>query len=297
MPSYNPCLPEDLIRRFKSDPHHKSTLIFSKCVETLRLEVLVRSPNRGSQDREVSLAEPEEKDRRLQPILDSLTGLLKNLQNFQLGARKTYLHLALKRVDLPLAYEMIRMGVTIDIKDKDGVTPLLYALATLRGLQASLETVTDPSFSRSSLRNVPKVMQDSLKPAHIKKMEEIIARIAILLIEQHADLDTEAFGWTPLFLTVLAQQWDLVKLLLLHGVHRPDLHDSRISPPDRHQLSSLMNEVKAANPRPPRPCPCWSGKPSPNATTLLLSPILTTSSAVVVSTGPLVLVAENVVSG
>ena len=58
------------------------------------------------------------------------------------GDRKTLLHVAAKDADVPLAYEVIRMGLTIDFKDKDGVTPLFLALENLLALNKVLKTVS-----------------------------------------------------------------------------------------------------------------------------------------------------------
>ncbi|KAF5368928.1 hypothetical protein D9758_002889 [Tetrapyrgos nigripes] len=257
----HPCLPGDLINKFKSDPQWKTSEIFSKDFESFRLKALKRSKDRASVETEVAITGHNADSDSSNFTLGIRSELLSSLQNFRPGAKKTFLHVALKNADIPLAYEIIRMGIIIDIQDNDGITPLFFALGQLLSLHSVHKAVTHPSFVKPTLRNSTKDIQTALHPDYVKIRKEKIAKITTLLIEQHANLDIGAFGYTPLSLAALAQQWDIVKLMLLHGVRRPE-PDSTMLPSvaDRIRLSSLMNETKTANPRPPRPCPCWSGK-------------------------------------
>ncbi len=66
--------------------------------------------------------------------------LWRNIDDLGKGDYKTFLHLAAKNTDVPLAYEVIRMGLTIDFKDKHVVTALFPALENLLSLNIVLKT-------------------------------------------------------------------------------------------------------------------------------------------------------------
>ncbi|KAK7465258.1 hypothetical protein VKT23_005237 [Stygiomarasmius scandens] len=249
MPPFNPSLPEDLIAQFKSDPKWKDSTIFTKDFETFRTDALKRSKDRCSFEMEVALVGCDLASRR--------SDLERNLEKFRPGDGKTFLHLALKHADVPLAYEIIRIGIDINFKDTEGVTPLFYALEHLLALHEVYKAVTQPGF-RKPTKSAPQSIRTALDPDNIKTRMGDISKIAILIIEQHANVDAGAFGYTPISLAAQAQQWDLVRLLLRHGARHSQSQIS--STADRIRLSSIMNEVKASSPRPAQPCPCWSGK-------------------------------------
>lgn len=84
------------------------------------------------------------------------------------------------------------------------------------------------------------------------------------LVEQYADVNIVVDGMTPLSYACQTRRWDLIKLLIQHGasdapntVPAPITHLSK--PADRDRFSSLLQTSRQPV-RPPRLCPCWSGK-------------------------------------
>ncbi|KAF5364887.1 hypothetical protein D9758_008106 [Tetrapyrgos nigripes] len=258
----HPCLPLHLISQFKSDPDTKTSDIFSvKSFEDLRLHVLLRT-NRFSEQEIHLYLESEVGASACVPdfasrISPTDPNIWRNLDSFGQGAGKTLLHGAIRQGEVPSAHEFIRMGIHLDVRDSDGVTPLFYAMELISRLHKALEIVSQPNPSkRHRIQPTP-----DMHPDYIKKKMDQAAAIAKLLIEQHADVNASAFGCTLLCLAADSHQWDLLKLLLLHGARRPGPQDHQPhSTSGRIRLSSLMKEIKPANPRPARPCPCWSGK-------------------------------------
>lgn len=158
--------------------------------------------------------------------------------------RKRLLHKAASEGDVPLVYELIRLG-EIDQKDENGKTALYIALSSLVAFLGSLG------------KYLTALNQANLTPdLDINKAESFV-RIATLLIEQHTDANAGFAGVPPLSLAIKARRWDLVELLLIHGA-RP-LDSTCTDEVDMERLRNLQATVKG-KPHPPRPCPCWSGK-------------------------------------
>ncbi|KAF5364996.1 hypothetical protein D9758_008095 [Tetrapyrgos nigripes] len=258
MSQYHPRLPQDLITRFATDPDTKTSEIFTqKSRETLRFQVLLRRLT-SVEYNETHLSLYSE----IHWPCDAITSfgatplspeIGRNLDNFGPGAKKSWLHASIRQEgDIPSVYEFIRMGI-----DSDGVTPLFFTMELLFMFSRTYDiAIRQPE---SVIRM--KTMFPDINPGCIKKTMGKLATIAKLLIEQHADVDVGAFGFTPLLLAADSGQWDFVRLLLLHGARRPGLHDPQPrSSAARVRLSLLIQETKATNPRPARPCPCWSGK-------------------------------------
>ncbi|KZT01523.1 uncharacterized protein LAESUDRAFT_459678 [Laetiporus sulphureus 93-53] len=93
-----------------------------------------------------------------------------------------------------------------------------------------------------------------------------VVRIATTLVEQHADVNVVMDGCSPLTYACQALQWPLIELLLLHGARLPSrqpsgLFDGLSSRSDSSRFAALVKKIGPVPSRPPRPCPCWSGKP------------------------------------
>ncbi|KAK7032245.1 hypothetical protein VNI00_013203 [Paramarasmius palmivorus] len=184
------------------------------------------------------------------------------MSGFQSGDRKTMLHMAACDGDVALGYEVIRMGIDIDRKDKNGVTALLLSLAKLVIHRTILNLVTSPNFPPPP---PGESLSEALKPEYLNKRIECDARIATLLIEQHADVNAGAFDVTPMSLAAESGRWSIVELLLQHGALRArtdGLHFASTIEKSRYLsiLSKTKPKSSLSDPRPPRPCPCWSGK-------------------------------------
>jgi hypothetical protein len=91
------------------------------------------------------------------------------------------------------------------------------------------------------------------------------AWVARILVEQHADVDREVGGVSVLHLACQSANWETISLLLEHGATAPGATpDAQLisyftSPAERKQLATLIAK-RPSHPRPPRKCPCWSGK-------------------------------------
>ncbi|PSR82006.1 hypothetical protein PHLCEN_2v6181 [Hermanssonia centrifuga] len=102
---------------------------------------------------------------------------------------------------------------------------------------------------------------DTLRSPYWSSTAERITRVASLIIEQHADVNLGQFGRTPLSLATEIGNWKLVELLLRHGAHRPPIANlSFATLTDKSLYLALVKKVKPTTPRPPQPCPCWSGQ-------------------------------------
>ncbi|KAJ3525795.1 hypothetical protein NM688_g8350 [Phlebia brevispora] len=190
----HPCLPPSLLEKLKSDPvlSVSNSCIFQSDFDRFRLGANKFGNNRTCVETEV--VQPCNEKAAMFPGFPEQ--LARNMERFGRGDRKTFLHVAARNGDVPLAYEVIRMGIIIDYKDKYGATALFLALEHLLSLSMVLKTVSQSGF----LRPADPASRAALDPATIKNKIACTTRIATLLIEQHADVDAGAFGYTPLYL-------------------------------------------------------------------------------------------------
>ncbi|PCH42107.1 hypothetical protein WOLCODRAFT_163525 [Wolfiporia cocos MD-104 SS10] len=162
----------------------------------------------------------------------------------------TFLHFAALIGDLPLAYECVRLNGNIDQRDNTGATALYTAvryLASLGPIRAVHEWlgIPWPSFRA-----------------------EACERIAAMLIQQHADVNVCVDDWSVMEHACRTLRWSLIRLMLCHGAEPPSESSlekiSRgLSPNEVHRLRETLYEARAeqvSETRPPRPCPCFSGK-------------------------------------
>ena len=251
----HPCLPLELIEKLKNDPAMmiSSSKVFEsnfekfrrgavKLEERERVEVEVVSPDSPDNLRlshfQIDEDEDEDEDIRVETF------------SFHRGDRKTLLHSAAHQGDVPLVYELIRLGHQIDWTDTDGRTALWVALSSLVGFSGSPAIIVRVS------------EQSGLKPGDINwsRKIECFVRVATVLIEQHIDVNIGYGCVSPLSLAVEARRWDLVELLLIHGARPEDLAWTDHNEAVLRRFYQICLTTKPVNPRPPRPCPCWSGK-------------------------------------
>jgi len=85
-----------------------------------------------------------------------------------------------------------------------------------------------------------------------------IEKVCILLVEQHAALDTTIDGKTPLHLACATNSWDLIKVLLQH---RADPAPASL-PPRQHCVSLLRTSAEKARFNSLTQVPAWGTPPT-----------------------------------
>lgn len=160
-------------------------------------------------------------------------------------------HYMVSNGDVIAVAEFLYFGANPDLEDTfDGATPLWFILKKIATIAQhpggpfilSVESLDDPA------------------PVAILKEDELrrLAWIVRMLVEQHADVHKTIDNLSILRLAYDAQRWDLIVLLIKHGA-RPSREFHFASPADENRISSLV-EINRGSARPPRLCPCWSGK-------------------------------------
>ncbi|KAJ7461481.1 hypothetical protein FB451DRAFT_1044251, partial [Mycena latifolia] len=147
----------------------------------------------------------------------------------------------------------IRLGTSIRHTNRRGYSPLYLGCTILKDLIQDdvTRTVYPPPGRMSSQEFLLSVVSQ-------------MRQICLLLLENHADANETHDGLSLLALACLGDEWDLTKALLLHGAQS-------CAPPTKLPVQYLKTEraralfsslaSKFANkPRPPRPCPCCSGR-------------------------------------
>ncbi|KAF9066083.1 hypothetical protein BDP27DRAFT_1057628 [Rhodocollybia butyracea] len=171
------------------------------------------------------------------------------------------LNMAIDDGDPLFAFESIRLGALVNATNGRGQTPLLQCLERMYDL-VELEKII--AFSPPSLRAAAGLDNLTFLKARMN-------RIALLLVEQHADVNAtvkwQGKSVTPLyFATCVLRDFELARLLLTHGAdpypHSPAesirtdmLHFQQLAEETRTRIKNNGGII-----RPPRPCPCFSGK-------------------------------------
>lgn len=171
----------------------------------------------------------------------------------QTSMSMSWLHLAAMKGDVPLAYEMIRMGASLSVTDSLGRSPL-YMGCYMLSIYARNRSISD----EASL--------DGFTAVHMQDLLSKIARVCILLVEQHSDVHETRDTITLLHLACASQSWELIRMLLTHGANPapPGLpnHHYPIAAfktnNEKERYTSLIPTTLIT--RPLRLCPCWSGK-------------------------------------
>lgn len=173
----HPCLPQDLLTKLESDPvvEYSTSYIFRPDFEEFRLGALKLSKDRACV--EVEVVRPST-DSEWTSYAGLQKDLLQNMDHFRRGDRKTFLHSAARDGDIPLAHEVIRMGIIIDYKDKEGVTALFLAMEYLLALHKVHAIMSRPG----SAQRVPPADRNILNPEMSREKSDRVTRIATLCI-------------------------------------------------------------------------------------------------------------------
>ncbi|KZT52921.1 hypothetical protein CALCODRAFT_68617 [Calocera cornea HHB12733] len=173
------------------------------------------------------------------------------------------LHVCVPAGDYLMLCELLRLGADPRLVDERGDTVLL---ATLRHL------VLHKSMVKGRLHDLLGRLSDMLPDRAERTLR--LSAMARVLIEHHSDVSFRGRdGSTPLTLACSACDFDVIELLLKHGANSmeplltnfegPGMHS--VSLHDRERYCELAGRIQRerdpAAPRPPRPCPCFSGKP------------------------------------
>ncbi|KAF7796457.1 hypothetical protein EIP86_007634 [Pleurotus ostreatoroseus] len=282
----HPCLPEELSNELQAE---LSLIPFTSYAllpqfEAIRHEIVKLTVNRGPLDMEV-INENTLPQLLLPPSLDHIRQLMDNVHcRFRAGDGKNFLHSAVVNGDVLMAYETIRMGIAINAQDAEGVSPLFFALAYIYSLKKLRQAVAIPS----DLGTYPSCIQSVLRSDEAFDLQiSRVARIAALLIEQHADVTVGAFGFTPLTLAVEAGQWGLVNMLWATAPSPDLLHSLTLS---RHEIKLVSPSLSttASLPDPVHPVLVLVGRESlfPTAMVHRSKPIQDISSVAAESAKP-----------
>ena len=163
--------------------------------------------------------------------------------------RGTYLHYYAVEGDVLALSELIGWGATIDIADSQSQTPLCLVFLEMARVK-SPEYIIINQAHRARLGTAEK-----------EKLFSQLAWAARILIEQHANINVVIGGDSLINLSCSWKDWDTIALLLEHGATTSRSTLSRFSSrTDRKRFSDLLKSHGSGRPRPPRICPCWSGK-------------------------------------
>lgn len=205
-------LPDHLIERLKTDgmlesdqPTHDG---FIQYWGRVRYEIIF-----GMVPRHILL-----KGRILDPLIPCTT-------------TQSWLGVITLKMDVGGVYEAVRLGISVNQLDADGVSPLALACGMMLA--------------------TPPQCPDTPKLLHIAR----------ILIEQHAEVNVTFNGESLLVIACKTGNWELIELLVLHGAcAQPcDLATPSSFLPRKKFARDRFAALHAASPRPPRKCPCWSG--------------------------------------
>ncbi|TDL24230.1 hypothetical protein BD410DRAFT_786333 [Rickenella mellea] len=161
---------------------------------------------------------------------------------------ETLLHIAANKGDVALAYEMIRLGSDLEATDKLGRTALFHAVQSLVALDLrEQEPQLYPTYN-----NAPQLANAGPR----------FKMVASLLIEQHADVNVvwNDFTCFTMLMHAKSKHWDIIELLIAHGASEDmcSRNDFVLSTVENEHISELLRTRQSQ--RPPRPCPCFSGR-------------------------------------
>lgn len=165
----------------------------------------------------------------------------KSYTGFTVEARRSTLHYAAIDGDVLQVAELVYAGATVDFKDNAGITPLYLVLERINKLKSG------PIIAKGVRGTVATIART--------------AQVAQILIEQHADVNISVDNVPLLHLACRAGHWKLIELLLEHGASQfPSPACLFKSPADRFRFSNLLDSLGRFSSRPPRACPCFSGR-------------------------------------
>ncbi|KAJ6623138.1 hypothetical protein B0H10DRAFT_2011329 [Mycena sp. CBHHK59/15] len=228
-----PHLPVPLIEKIQSDPMMSDfqTCIFDRNHDKLRS--LLRN---GTHD--LSTIHPDSFI-----VEDPVAG-------FTAEMKRDILHLSVYDGDVLAVHEVIGLGFNPDKPDSSGVTPICLAISRL-----ALVTSGSPYLLDCRPDGTP------LKAADFEREGSRLAAVASILVEQHVDLNKSMNGEPLVNLVCRSRAWDLLALFLEHGAIPPkDPAPLFRTVSDRAKFATLLKARPTKVSRPPRKCPCWSGK-------------------------------------
>jgi hypothetical protein len=236
MPSHKPQLPAQFVQKLLAMPTFSdiNSFVFTQPFHEHRFKMVT-----GSNPTKADLSA-------------DITVCLEEGNSIGMGPNegRTYLHLGSVVGDPLLVCEMIRLGATIDLQDARGATALWLATSYL-----------EKSIDATKRRRHAQVMGYSQTPAP-DPTRRIVYSIHTL-IGQRANVNIVHDGLTPLHFACRAKNWDIITLLLEHGaiasLQSASPNTLFTNPKDRKHFETLV-KASSGKPRPPRPCPCWSGK-------------------------------------
>ncbi|TDL24193.1 hypothetical protein BD410DRAFT_112204 [Rickenella mellea] len=167
------------------------------------------------------------------------------------GAQLTLLQIAAQTGDIPLAYDVIRLGASLDMKNSRGSTALHIAYEEYSRYQQACR------ISSNTVQSASDALSECLR----------CREIARVLVEQHATIDVVAdddpLKETVLHAACMLRDWDFIQLLIHHGAReKPNVNgmlpSHHLTPKEKRRLEDIISTAPTV--RPPRICPCWSGE-------------------------------------
>lgn len=243
-----PQIPAELVDKIKSDFRQagSESLVYDANFHTrCRLHLCQFGERLAHPDQWVEM-QPD-----VQPIASEGAKLSRPPRSWPKELKRTYMHIAADLGDNLLACEMIRAGAIVDFRDSDGNTALTLAMVQMSGgkKRASRQLVIKAPILQTMARN------------YVYRYTFLVR----ILLEQHADPNIDVQGMTPLHYACIAEDWDIITLLLEHGASSNPALGSTVKapaaflPPTSRSRFIKLAQSFANKPRPLRLCPCFSG--------------------------------------
>ncbi|KAJ7116317.1 hypothetical protein C8R44DRAFT_627700, partial [Mycena epipterygia] len=159
--------------------------------------------------------------------------------------KRTDIHLAAFDGDVLAVYETLRWGATADKTDTSGITAIGLAISQLEMWSSRDAQGMRPDGVRMNAADVRR---------EVSRREWVIR----ILVEQHVELNRLMNGEPLINMLCRSKAWETIALFLAHGAtppkktHLPIPHSVRPGQIHIHAGTNLC--------RPPKKCPCWSGK-------------------------------------
>jgi hypothetical protein len=237
LPISEPLLPRAVSEQMRTN--YPNSIIFTPSFSDLRHEMLT---NKMACTSLQDPRDPKDVFDRLFPAV--LKGASSTNDRIMGGS---WLHVAVRQGDLPLAHECVRLGTPIRHNDRRGYSALYLGCIILKDILSPEEAVPT-----------------SFSPEFTLLLSQL-KHICLFLLDHHADANEIHDGLSLLALACIGDQWDLIRALLLHGAHSSSAQPARFlkTPDDKNTFDSLVSKF-AKEPRPRRPCPCGSSRPLVN---------------------------------
>ncbi|KAJ7709477.1 hypothetical protein B0H17DRAFT_227562 [Mycena rosella] len=245
---HDPLLPRAVCEQFRTK--FPQSVIFAPFFADVRHEMLTRHMDRTSLEYDEAPG---------YCFNDRFPQVLKAAYSERSNVGGSWLHVAVRETDLPLAHECVRLGTRIQLTDRRGYSALYLGCIILKDLLLPDGPVT------THLHLFPgRTVDKQLAPS----LASQILELCLFLLGHHADPNEMHNGLSLLGLACLAEQWELIRTLILHGARSspsstpPNQLPTRLlkTEGDREVFRSLGWEL-ANKPRPRRPCPCGSARP------------------------------------